>query len=148
MTAMTVNTPTVPNVGELWTLTLDGVQQGRALIAAIKDGFALVWPVTTPREPVFAPALTLDRDHPCRRLQLWPTRETGIDLRLLGQKEDVLMCHKRVVEIGHAIDNGDNPGLKSATGSVDDPNNMAANLAMIDHWADLCFAFDSEDLAS
>src|SRR5665647_862552 len=92
--------------GDLWSLSWDGAYRGLALIAAVKEGFVLAWPVTLPDAPAFAPALVLEPNPLVHPLFVWPTRETGVGLHLLDQSLGALLRPTRISQIAAAMDAG------------------------------------------
>jgi hypothetical protein len=112
---------------------------GLALIASIHDGYILAWPVTPGTEKAYAPALVVD--HPClgNPLHLWPTRETGISMGLLGEKVRHIFGAPMIAAISHGIDTSSPVPFQFANGSAVDAENRDADAAMVSHWADLCF---------
>ena len=125
--------------GDLWVLSWDGQAVGHAVISAVKTGFVLVWPVTLPGEPAFAPGLTISQSPLGVPLTAWPTRETGIGLFLLDRSLGQLLDRDRLIAISDAFDEGRDPGYPFARGSAADDQNRSADATMIEHWRDLCF---------
>lgn len=99
--------------GDLWVLSWDGRTVGHAVISAVKDGYVLVWPVTLPGEPAFAPGLTISPSPLGEPVVVWPTRETGIGLYLLDRSLGRLLDQQRLREISDALDAGVDPGRPS-----------------------------------
>lgn len=130
---------TTVNPGELWVLSWDGHTVGQAVISAVKADFVLVWPVSLPNEPAFAPGITIPRSPLGVSVTAWPTRETGIGLYLLDRKLGQLLNRDRVLAIADALEVGQDPGYPFARGSAADDQNRAADAALIEHWHDLCF---------
>lgn len=113
--------------------------EGHALVAAVKDNYILGWPVTLSGEPSFSPGM-LFRDARGDTVTVWPTRETGLGLHLLGQPLGPLLDVKTIRGIAASLDDGETPsGLLAPpieeTGA--DVDNWSTQ--MTDHWAALCF---------
>lgn len=125
--------------GDLWVLSWEREVVGHAVIAAVKPGFVLAWPVTLPGELSFSPGLVVEDTPLGVPVTMWPTRETGIGNHLLDRSLGRLIPPDRIRPISFALDDGDDPGLPFAPGSARDPENAEADRLMVDHWTDLCF---------
>jgi hypothetical protein len=125
--------------GDLWVLSWDGATVGHALIAAVKDDYVVVFPVSTPDEPSFAPGLIVHSTPLGVPLTVWSTRETGIGNYLLDRSLGQLLAPERIHALTQAIERDTDPGLPPAVGSASDPGNESADHALVDHWTELCF---------
>lgn len=83
MTTVDSNKYTV-QAGDLWSLSWDGEELGRGVVARVAPTFVIMWPVTTRDEGWFAPAIQIGQ-HESESLAAWPTRETGVGLHLLDR---------------------------------------------------------------
>lgn len=127
------------NAGDLWAMSWNGDFLGLVLIAAVKDGFVLGWPVTLPDDPAFAPALVADPTPLGFPLFIWPTREVGLGMHLLDRPLGRLLAPHRIQPIAWAMDDGDDPGIPLAPGSSQEPQHQARDQWMVERWAELCF---------
>lgn len=125
--------------GDLWILSWEREVVGHAVIAAVKHGFVLAWPVTLPGELSFSPGLVVEDTPLGVPVTLWPTRETGIGNHLLDRSLGRLISPDQIRPISFALDDGDDPGLPFAPGSARDPENAEADRLMVEHWTELCF---------
>ena len=125
--------------GDLWVMSWDGTYQGLVCVAAVKQGYILGWPVTLPEEPAFVPALVVDQTPVGSSLLIWPTRETGLGMHLLHRPLGRLVDPAHIQRIAWALEDGEDPGLPFARGSAADETNTAADEAMVERWAALCF---------
>jgi transcriptional regulator with XRE-family HTH domain len=125
--------------GDLWVMSWDGTYQGLVCVAAVKQGYILGWPVTLPGEPAFAPAVVVDNTPVGGPLFLWPTRETGLGTHLLHRPLGRLIDPRNIQRIAWAMEDGEDPGLAFARGFAADESNAAADEAMVERWAALCF---------
>lgn len=125
--------------GDLWVLSWDGHTVGHAVISAVKNGFVLVWPVSLPDEPAFAPGLTIFPSPLDVPVTVWATRETGIGLFLLDRSLGRLLDQQQIYAISDALDAGRDPGEPFAPGSAADEQNGQSDAEMIERWRDLCF---------
>ncbi|QBJ96394.1 hypothetical protein ERC79_10760 [Rhodococcus sp. ABRD24] len=125
--------------GDLWILSWNGEIAGLAVIAAVKGGYVLAWPVTLPGEASFAPGLVIDESPLEVPVTVWATRETGIGNHLLDRSLGRLIAPERIRPISWALDDDADPGLSFAPGSAQDVENTDADRLMIDHWTELCF---------
>jgi|GEM_PF-1481024 len=122
--------------GELWQLRYRGENLGLALVAVVADGYALVWPVSGPADPVSRPAVraTGPDGEP---VFLWPSRETGVDPALLRHRLGRVLDPETVAALADAIDDGTQPPLPFAPDPA--PEAAAAaqvySLALIERWA-------------
>lgn len=130
---------TTPRAGDLWVLSWDGQTVGHVVLSAVRESFALVWPVTLPGEPAFRPGLTVPYSPLGIPVTMWPTRETGIGMFLLDRSLGQLLDPGRVAAISEALDDEQDPGYAFAAGNVSDDQNAQANVAMIEHWRRQCF---------
>jgi len=135
---------TLVRTGDLWILSWDGEVVGLAMIAAVKHGYVLVWPVTLPGEVSFAPGLVVEESPLGVPVTLWPTRETGIGNHLLDRRLGQLLPRDQIRELSLAVDDGD-PGLPFAPGSARNPENADADRRMVEHWTELCFNTGGEE---
>lgn len=125
--------------GDLWTLTWNGQVEGHVLVAAIKDGFILGWPVTLPGEPSFSPGLLFQDIHG-EMLTVWPTKETGLGLHLLGQPLGQLLDVKTIRSIAASLDDGAAPeGVMAPPMQESDVRAEKMLAQMTKHWVSLCF---------
>lgn len=126
-------------VGELWVLSWDAETVGLSVIAAVRDGYVVVWPVTLPGETSFAPGLVLEQSPLEVSVTMWPTRETGIGNHLLDRSLGKLIDPERIHAIADALEEGNDPGFPFATSSAWDRENAAADRAFVERWTELCF---------
>lgn len=125
--------------GDLWTLAWDGQVEGHVLVAAVKDGFILGWPVTLPGEPSFSPGM-LFKDAHGTTLTVWPTRETGLGLHLLGYPLGQLLDVRTIRSIAAALDDGEVPeGVFAPPIEAGDLQVEGVPEQMTEHWGRLCF---------
>lgn len=66
-----------PETGELWAVSAEGEDRGAVLIAAVRHGYVLAWPVTMPNPAASAPAFLVDAPH-IGTLVVWPEAEFGL----------------------------------------------------------------------
>lgn len=125
--------------GDLWVLSWDGDVVGLALIAAVKRGFVLAWPVTLPGEASFSPGLVISDSPLGVPVTLWATRETGIGHHLLDRSLGQLLAPDQIRPLALALDDGAEPGFIFASGSASENENVEADRLMVDHWTELCF---------
>ena len=123
--------------GGLWTLAWDGELLGHVVVASVKDGFFLGWPVTLPGEPSFAPGILLPSSLGIT-VTVWPTRETGLGLHLLERPLGHLLESREVRTIAARLDAGEDLDVEFAREATTSAQ-AEQSRAMADHWAALCF---------
>lgn len=122
--------------GDLWSLSWDGEELGRGVVARVAPTFVIMWPVSTRDEGWYAPAIQIGQ-HGDEQLAAWPTRETGIGLHLLDRNLGETVDPRAMPIIESALETGSEMPLPFVE---DLPSNDAKDLSesMIDRWAALC----------
>lgn len=123
--------------GGLWTLAWDGELLGHVIVASVKDGFFLGWPVTLPGEPSFAPGMLLESG--LGMVTIWPTRETGLGLHLLERPLGQLLEVREIRRIAACLDEGEDPGMPLAADGTANAGWEESSREMTEHWTELCF---------
>lgn len=139
LTTLSLPARDAPRPGELWTLAWDETYLGLACIAEVMDGYVLAWPVTTPDEPAFAPALDIASTILGHGLFVWPTRETGLGSHLLDRSLGKLLSEKSINPLAISARLGEPSQYPYAAETGDSGQNTDADEVMVDHWAALCF---------
>lgn len=122
--------------GDLWSLSWDGEELGRGVVARAAPTFVIMWPVTTRDEGWYPPAIQIG-EHGDEQMAAWPTRETGIGLHLLDRNLGETVNPRAIPIIETALETGSEMPLPF----VDDlASDEAKDLSesMIDRWAALC----------
>lgn len=122
--------------GDLWSLSWDGEELGRGVVARVAPTFVIMWPVTTRDEAWFAPAIQIGQ-HEGESLAAWPTRETGVGLHLLDRYLGEGVNARAIPVIESALETDDELPLPA----VDDlpPDDVEdVSESMIDRWAAIC----------
>ncbi|MDF2664333.1 MAG: hypothetical protein K0R81_183 [Microbacterium sp.] len=135
MTATDANVRAV-QAGDLWSLSWDGKELGRGVVARVAPAFVIMWPVTTQTEDWYAPAVQIGQ-HEDEQLAAWPTRETGIGLHLLDRYLGKGVNPRAIPLLEEALETGAQLPLPV----VDEPapdNAADVSASMIDRWAALC----------
>ncbi len=125
--------------GDLWILSWDNKFLGLALIAAVKQGYVLAWPVTLAGEPRYAPALVVEDSPLGASLAVWPSREVGLGNHLLHRSLGPMIGADRIQPIAWAMEDGADPGLPFAEGAANDEANRAHDEQFLARWSDICF---------
>lgn len=73
-------------VGELWLTSWDGRPVALIVVAAVRDGYALGWPVTAATGHDTYPCVPLPDDGAGQNLTAWPDAEFGLSLALLDSR--------------------------------------------------------------
>lgn len=123
--------------GGLWTLAWDGELLGHVIVASVKDGFFLGWPVTLPGEPSFAPGMLVESG--LGTVTIWPTRETGLGLHLLERPLGQLLEVREIRRIAACLDEGEDPGMQLAAVATANSGWEESSRKMTEHWTELCF---------
>ena len=123
--------------GDLWTLAWDSELLGHVIVASVKEGFFLGWPVTLPGEPSFAPGMLVESA--LGTVTIWPTRETGLGLHLLERPLGQLLETREIRRIAACLDEGEDPGMQLAAVATANSVWEESSREMTEHWTELCF---------
>jgi hypothetical protein len=133
--------------GDMWTLAWDGELLGHVLVASVKDGFFLGWPVGLPSEPSFAPGILVESSLGVT-VTVWPTMETGLGLHLLERPLGHLLPPREIRRIAACLDEDEEPDVQVAHGFASEPGNLEAAQELNRHWTELCFHTGRSDEGS
>lgn len=75
-----------PRVGDVWVVAWDNQDLGLVLVAAVREGYVLQWPITSGLDLVAsAPAFFLDVADASIELVVWPEAESGMSSAVLSE---------------------------------------------------------------
>lgn len=75
-----------PRVGDIWVVAWDNHELGLVLVAAVRDGYVLQWPITADADLVVSsPAFFLDVPDASIELVVWPEAESGMSSAVLSE---------------------------------------------------------------
>jgi len=132
-------TAATPEVGDLWLISWNGEALDLAVIASIRDTYALCWPVTLADAPVFAPVLEVPATPLQVPLNVWPTRETGTGLHMLHRRLGRLLTAKTMSLIDVAVETSEaHFPLLLATPTVEGQEAEHESDKMVDRWERIC----------
>lgn len=92
----------LPRVGDVWVASWDGVDLGIVLLAAVRNGYSLVWPVTDDGIAASFPCFYLPTTGWLSSLIVWPEAEAGISHSALSRRLDLTLSDRqtRAVHVG------------------------------------------------
>ncbi|MFV8316261.1 hypothetical protein [Mycobacterium sp. 23] len=124
----------MPSVGDLWMVAWDGEELGLALIAAVRQGYVLIWPVTDVHLAASAPCFRLQVDGLAADFNVWPEAEAGVSNALLSHRIRPMTISDKVIRGLHTAirGEGDIPSGVELVGARDDATSEDALATVCD----------------
>lgn len=100
-----------PRVGDVWVTSWDGVDLGLVVLAAVREGYSLVWPVADSKQPASFPCFHLPLAGWGFDLIVWPEAEAGMSNAVLSRRLGPALSDRQTRAIHAGIRDQDDDSL-------------------------------------